>query len=208
MDAIASLCDKLSEAIRNYRGNRLFTAAISGIDASGKGYIAKLVQEEMEQRGYRVANINIDPWQNPLSVRLQEKNAVENFYSRVFRWNDFFGQLIIPLQLNKKIHPETFLIRTDSDTYYPFTYHYDNAGLLMIQGILLLQEKYLSYYDYKIWIDCSFETGLRRAIARNVENLDEERLIHDYHTWYYPAQRLHFLNDAPREKADIFFNNE
>jgi putative protein kinase ArgK-like GTPase of G3E family len=42
-----------------------FTLAISGIDASGKGYITKLVQEELERRGLKVANINIDPWQNP-----------------------------------------------------------------------------------------------------------------------------------------------
>jgi uridine kinase len=71
----------------------------------------------------------------------------------------------------------------------------------------LLQEKYSRYYDYKIWVDCSFETGMKRAIERNTEKLDETRLIHDYNTYYYPAQTLHFKKDNPMNAADFVFDN-
>src|SRR5690349_17356465 len=93
---------KLTELVlreyRSYRNQSVFTVAISGIDASGKGFIAALLQNELEKQGLKVANINIDPWQNPITLRLKEENPAENFYKEVFRWDDFFTQLIIPLK--------------------------------------------------------------------------------------------------------------
>ena len=208
MDDIGALCDKIEEQLKKYKGQRLFTVTISGIDASGKGYITKLLQDGLEARGYKIANINIDPWQNPLPVRLQKENAAENFYDNVFRWEDFFNQLITPLQKTKRIYLETKLIRSDADEYYPFLYDHRSLDILLLEGILLFQKKYLGYYDYKIWVDCSFETGIKRAIDRNIENLDEEQLISDYNRYYYPAQQLHFLKDEPQKIADLIFSND
>jgi hypothetical protein len=53
-----------------------------------------------------------------------------------------------------------------------------------------------------------FETGLERATQRNTENLDVQGLLHDYNTFYYPAQYYHLRKDDPMAKADIIFNNE
>ena len=205
---IKSLAEKIINRYKDHQQASLFTVAISGIDASGKGYITNKLQEVLETTGYKVANINIDPWQHPIPVRLQEKNAAENVYENIFRWDDFFEQLIFPLQQNKNIHLQTTGIRSDRDIYYSLIYQHTNIDILLIEGILIFKKKYLSYYNYKIWIDCSFETGLQRAIKRNAENLDEERLIHDYHTFYYPAQRLHFEKDNPQLAADLIFNND
>lgn len=208
MDSIEELCCSIIEKKESHDGGRLFTAAISGIDASGKGYVGRLLQEQLEKDGYKIANINIDPWQNPIPVRIQKENPAENVYENIFRWNDFFEQLIFPLQKNKRIYLETEGIRTDADIYYPLVYDFKNIDILLIEGIFLFKRKFLHYYDYKIWIECSFETGLTRAIKRNVEKLNEERLIHDYQTYYYAAQRLHFEKDDPKGNADIIFINE
>jgi uridine kinase len=139
---------------------------------------------------------------------LKKEKPAENFYKNVFRWDDFFQHLILPLQKQKSIHLETMLIRTDADEYYPFTYRFTHIDILLIEGICLFQKGLLAYYHQKVWIDCSFETGLKRAIGRNAEKLDEEKLIHDYNTWYYPAQRFHFEKDRPRQQADIIFDND
>lgn len=207
MDSVHDLTDKLVERYRPNTSSSAFTAAISGIDASGKGYIAKLLQQELENRGFKVANINIDPWQNPMAVRLKKENAAENFYESGFRWNEFFGELIFPLQKCRSIYLETKGIQTDADIYYPLLYNYRNIDILLLEGIFLFKRKYLSYYDYKIWVDCTFETGLKRALQRNVEKLGEEGLIHDYKTYYYPAQRLHFKKDNPCQTAEFNFDN-
>ena len=211
MEVISDIPSLTQKVIHFYSHNdkkTAFTVAVSGIDASGKGYISKLLQEELESMGYKVANINIDPWQNPIPIRLRKENAAENVYSAIFRWNDFFEQLIFPLQKNKGMYLDTKGIHTHSDEYYSLVYDYKNMDIILIEGILLFKKQFISYYDYKIWIDCSFETGLGRAIQRNVEKLDEEKLVHDYHTFYYTAQRLHFERDKPKEEADLIFINE
>lgn len=58
---ISSLTRKVMNAFAMHDTKTSFTIAVSGIDASGKGYISKLLQDELEQKGYKVANINIDP---------------------------------------------------------------------------------------------------------------------------------------------------
>lgn len=205
---ISSLTKKLLDSFANHDKKTAFTVAISGIDASGKGYTANLLQLELESKGYNVANINIDLWQKPIPVRLQEENAAENVYENIFRWNNIFEQLIFPLQKNKSIYLETQGIRTDADIYYPLIYDHKYIDILIVEGILLFKKKYLPYYDFKMWIDCSFKTGLERAIKRNAENLDKERLIYDYETYYYATQRLHFKRDNPQQAANIIFHND
>jgi uridine kinase len=204
---IPSLTQRVIDAFFLHDKQTTFTAAISGVDASGKGYITKLLQNELEGKGYNIANINIGPWQNPLPVRLRKENPAENVYENIIRWDDFIEQLIFPLKQNKNIYLVTTGILSDSDIYYPLIYDHKNVDILLIDGILILKKQYLLLYNYKIWIDCSFETGLKRAIKRNVEKLDEERLIHDYLTFYYAAQRLHFERDNPKHSADLIYDN-
>jgi uridine kinase len=203
---------KLTELILreygSYRNQDVFTVAISGIDGSGKGFVADLLQNELEKQNLKVANINIDPWQNPIVLRLKKENPVENFYREVFRWDDFFTQLITPMKKSGSIYLEAMLIRTDADEYYPHVYNFIDVNILLIEGIFLLKKALLNYYDSKIWIDCSFETGLQRAMARNVENLSKEQLIHDYNTYYYPAQQYHFQQDNPQKSSDIIYCND
>ncbi len=207
MESVKDLANKIIEAYNNQSNSRVFTVAISGIDASGKGFISSLLQKELAGCGLHTANINIDPWQHPIPTRLKKENAAENVYENIFRWNDFFEQLIFPLQKNRSVYLETKGIRSDADIYYPLTYSFKIIDILIIEGILLFKTKYLPIYDLTIWIDCSFESGLKRAIKRNVEKLDEERLVLDYDMYYYAAQRLHFDRDKPRDKADLIFDN-
>jgi uridine kinase len=208
LNDIPSLAKKVADAFTYHNKKTAYTVAISGIDASGKGYAAELLQEELKKMDFKVASINIDLWQNPIPIRLQKENAAENTYENIFRWNDFFEQLVFPLQKNKSIYLEIQAIRSDADVSYPLIYDYKNIDILIVEGILLFKKKYLSYYDYKIWIDCSFETGLRRALQRNVEKLDEETLIHDYNTYYYPAQQYHLKKDRPINFSDVIYCND
>lgn len=205
---IPGLVSAVTDKYKLHRANSAFTIAISGIDAAGKGHISKLLYEELSKHGFNVALINTDPWQNPISIRLQKENAAQNVYDHIFRWNEFFEQLIFPLQQNKSIYLETTGIHSHADIYYPLVYDHKDIDILIIEGILLFKRQYLHYYDYKIWINCSFETGLQRALARNAEKLNTEQLIHDYHTYYYAAQRLHLEKDEPKRSTDLIFDND
>lgn len=192
----------------DHTADHVFTVAFSGIDASGKGYIAKRLENELTGKGLRVANINIDPWQNPIPIRLKKENPAENFYQNVFRWDDVFQQLIIPLRKAGTVHLAARLIYTHADEYFNFEFDFENIDILLVEGIFLFQQKLLMHYDLTVWIECSFETGLKRALRRNVERLSKEKLIEDYQTYYYPAQRYHFQKDSPRQLSDIIYCND
>ena len=208
MSYISELADNIIEKLKIHSSTNTFTVGISGIDASGKGYITGFLQKELEKRNYKVANINVDPWQNPIPIRLQKEDPAENFYKNVFRWDNFFSQLIVPLRTNRHIYLQTMLIRTDGDFYYSFIYDFNDIDILLIEGIFLFKQELLNYYDWKIWIDCSFETGIYRAIERNSEKLSREQLIHDYNTYYYPAQIYHFQRDDPKDVSNIIYCND
>jgi len=208
MSSISELAAKIITGYKKHSLPSIYTVGISGIDASGKGYTTNILQKELERAGFRVANINIDPWQNAIPIRLQKENPAENFYKNAFRWNDFFSQLIIPLKKNGLVNLKTTLIRSDADECYSYTYDLNAIDIILLEGIFLFKKELLTFYDCKIWIDCSFETGLQRAISRNVEKLSEEQLIHDYNTYYYPAQRYHFQKDNPVGASDIVYNND
>ena len=115
MSYISELADNIIEKFKIHSSTNTFTVGISGIDASGKGYITGFLQKELEKRNYKVANINVDPWQNPIPIRLQEEDPAENFYKNAFRCDNFFSQLIVPLRSNRHIYLQTTLIRTDGD---------------------------------------------------------------------------------------------
>ena len=151
MSYISELADNIIEKLKIHSSTNTFTVGISGIDASGKGYITGFLQKELEKRNYKVANINVDPWQNPIPIRLQKEDPAENFYKNVFRWDNFFKQLIVPLRTNRHIYLQTSLIRTDGDFYYSFIYDFNDIDILLIEGIFLFKQELLNYYDWKIF---------------------------------------------------------
>ena len=208
MDPTNNLSKIILKRFYDHTHDHVFTVAISGIDASGKGYVAKRLESELTRKGLKVANINVDPWQNPIPIRLNKENPAENFYETGFRWDDMFEKLIIPLRKCKSIQLTSRLIFSHADEYFDHQFSYRNIDILLLEGIFLFQEQFLGLYDFKIWIDCSFETGLRRAIRRNIEKLSDERLVEDYETYYYPAQRYHFEKDNPKSLSDIIFCND
>ena len=208
MDLIKKLSEIILQKFYAHTHDHVFTVAISGIDASGKGYVAKCLEGELMREGLNVANINIDPWQNPIPIRLKKENPAENFYKNSFRWDDMFEKLIIPLRKDKSIQLTSRLIFSHADEYFDHQFSYRNIDILLLEGIFLFQEQFLERYDFKIWIDCSFETGLQRATRRNIEKLSIERLVEDYETYYYPAQRYHFEKDNPKSLSDIIYCND
>ena len=72
----------------------------------------------------------------------------------------------------------------------------------------MFKPMYRDHFDLKVWIDCSFATALRRAMARRQERLPPQEAKRAFETIYFPAQRIHLARDNPRKAADIVFTNE
>jgi uridine kinase len=78
----------------------------------------------------------------------------------------------------------------------------------VLEGIYLSKRTFRRYYDLALWIDCSFETALVRALRREQEGLLPDETIGAYRTIYFPAQYIHVALDNPRSTADVILDND
>jgi len=200
--------DEILKTRQRIAAHRCALIAISGIDASGKGYLAAQIAGQLRARGARIALINIDGWLNLPHVRFSEANPAAHFYDHAIRFDDMFTQLIFPLRERRSLRIEMDFTEENATSYRPKVCRFEDIDIILLEGIYLLKRTYQAYYDASFWIDCSFETALERAIGRAQEGLSPQETVKAYRTIYFPAQEIHLSKDHPRAAAGMVINND
>lgn len=181
---------------------------ISGVDASGKGFVTVKLAKEIEETGFKVASINADGWLNLPHIRFNQTNPAENFYEKAIRFDEMFEKLILPLKETCSINLTADFVEETSSEFCQHKYFYENIDIILLEGIFLFKPDFLEFFDLKIWIDCSFKTALKRAILRSQEGLSKSETLKAYQTIFFPAQKIHLAKDKPLEKIDLIFRND
>ena len=185
--------------------DRATLVGISGIDGSGKGYITAKLAAELT--GPSIAVINVDGWLDLPDVRFDPSDPAENFYANGIRLDEMFRRLVLPLKSDRCVDILMDYTEESANAFRPHTYRFSDIDIILLEGIFLFKKQYAAHFDLKIWIECSFETALERAIGRSQEGLSAEETVRAYETIYFPAQRIHFAKDDPRSAADLNFDN-
>jgi uridine kinase len=205
LDAIST---RIVDITRGLRRQRSALVAVTGIDGSGKGYLALRFSQILQRADLRVGLINIDGWLNLPSVRFSEMNPAQNFYEHAIRFDELFEPLVLPLKANRYAKVEADFAEETASAYRRQTFSFDDIDVILLEGIYLLKRRFQHLYDLSIWIDCTFETALERAIKRGQEGLPPDEVTRAYQTIYFPAQRIHFEIDRPQQAASIVFPND
>lgn len=184
-----------------------YVVGVSGIDSSGKGYISKRLHAAISASGLSCSLIGIDGWLQPPSKRFSEHDPGQHFYECGFRFDEMQRKLYEPLCSSGIVD---FVAKhadpTDSEEMVDYHYQISQPDVIIFEGIFLLQDRFS--FDYSVWIECSYETALDRALERNQESLPEERIRSDYHTIYFAAQSIHLQKDNPRGRCDFILLND
>jgi uridine kinase len=188
--------------------NQAHLIGISGIDGAGKSYVSTKMEQELIRSGRKAVAIHADRWINLPGKRFSKENPAMHFYLNAIRFDEMLSSFILPLKRQKSIEVEMECAEETSTEYTKHRLSYSDVEIILLEGIYLFKKEYRKLFDLAIWIDCSFETALQRAIARAQEGLSREETIHAYETIYFPAQRIHFEKDHPRENADVIISNE
>jgi len=183
-------------------------AAISGIDGSGKSTMARQVVERLKSQGLIVALIGLDAWHHLPEKRFNQDAPAQHFYNYAFRFDELFELLINPLRHNRSTHLTVELTRLPENDLYLHSYDLDKVDVIVLEGIFLFKKELRENYDLAFWVECSFETALRRALLRNQEGLSEAEIIRDYQTIYFPAQKIHLTRDNPKSHVDGIVEND
>ena len=187
---------------------RSVLVGISGIDGSGKGYVARQIEARLGQHGIAAATINVDGWLHLPEKRFDPAAPAQHFYDSAIRFDEFFAQLVKPLRDHRSVFLEADFTEETASAYRKHTYKFKNVSVILVEGIFLFKRGYRKLFDLAIWIDCSFPTALARALARSQEGLPLAGMITAYETIYFPAQRIHLDRDDPRSSADLVLNND
>jgi uridine kinase len=181
---------------------------LSGIDGAGKGFVAAKLEAELRGAGLRVASINVDGWLNLPSVRFSKIDPAEHFYYNALRLDAMFSELVLPLRRHRTHRVTARLAEETARTYHEHLYEFENIDVVLLEGIFLYKRAYRAHFDVACWVDCTFETALKRAVRRSQEGLPREETVSAYQTIYFPAQRLHFERDEPLASADLVLRND
>jgi uridine kinase len=204
LDAVAdAVAERERTAVR-----RVPLVAVSGIDGSGKSTIAPALGAALTERGLHAAVITADPWHTPAPIRFNAKDPARHFYRYAFRWTELFERVIDPLRRHRSLTLSLPLLRLSDDSWHEHLYDFHDVDVVILEGIFVLRRIFRRRYNVAVWIHCSFETALRRALARNQEDRDVAQLRHDYSTVYFPAQQLHLRRDQPHAAADFILGND
>ncbi|MDJ1171374.1 uridine kinase [Roseofilum sp. BLCC_M154] len=208
LNDIHKAVDRIAQARSETSGDRSLLVAISGIDGSGKGVVSHELFNVLNSRNFNVALIGLDAWHHQQNIRFNPDNLPEHFYNHAFRWQELFDSLILPLKANKSIYLQAQSLDLKTDELYDETYDFQEIDIILFEGIFILKKPWINEYDLKIWVDCSFETALNRALSRGQEGLGEEETIRDFQNIYFPAQKIHFERDNPTASASLIINND
>lgn len=207
MTGLGEVTRKILERRATVSSSRCLLVGISGIDGSGKGYIAKQLEAHLALHGVIPATLNVDGWLNLPAKRFAPNAPAANFYQNAIRFDEFFTRLVMPLRDQRGVHLVADFAEETASHYRQHIYDFKDVSVVLVEGIFLFKPQYRGYFDLAIWIDCSFPTALARAISRAQEGLPPANTIAAYETIYFPAQRIHLALDQPREKADLIFEN-
>src|SRR6266436_9278944 len=130
--------------------NRAILVGISGIDASGKGFITEKIAKRLQELGWRVATINADDWLNLLEVCLSQHKPAEHFYEHAMRFDEMFDRLIVPLKESRAVS----FVADCADakgSRRKHRYEFRKIDIILLEGIFLFRPAYREHFDLTAW---------------------------------------------------------
>ena len=199
---------RIMDTRRSIDAKRGILTAVTGIDGCGKGYVTARIVDAIRAQGCRAAAVNVDGWLNLPHKRFDASHPAGHFYHHAIRFDEMFSQLVFPLRDRRSVRVEADYVEETAAEYRRHIYEFEAIDVIVLEGIYLLKTALQACYDVSVWIDCTFETALERAMARAQEGLSPEDTVRAYRTIYFPAQEIHFKRDNPRAAATLIVNND
>jgi uridine kinase len=208
---VDELLQKLSARITPISVPHPTRVAIDGIDAAGKTTLANALAGRMRRDGHEIIRASIDGFHRPLAERYA-RGALSpvGYYEDSFDYERLVHLLLAPLSKNDpgRYQRQAFDYLSDA----PAPAMPESCGpraILLFEGVFLFRPEINSWWDYRIFVDVSFEAALQRAIARDGPRMGGERSTENkYRQRYFPGQRLYFDLAKPKNLAHVIVHND
>lgn len=209
---IHQVIDKLSIEIQEKsQGLELFVVGISGLDASGKTQVAKLLSGQLVSNGVNVLTVSGDSFQYPREYKenLQETDWATQHIKRTINFEKMTQEFLVRLQqlpnnlsLDVVDYDTKEVIQKNITLSYPL--------VVIIESIYLFQKTLIPFIQYKIFLAISIPESLKRAQSRQ-RDLDlyggPEGVKKKYSLKNYPGFIQFEKQENPKQYADTIIDN-
>jgi len=177
---------------------------INGVDTSGKTVFSDNLCNYLRRRGVSAQVLHGDDFHNPLALRRTDDSpddSPEGYLKYAFDIPKLEG-LIRELKAGKIT--TIGLLDLDSDTYSEKVFK--PTDVVIVEKVLLYREPLKELFDYRIFIDITFEEVLIRARERDVPKYGEN-YMQRYKQRYIPAQKLYIDRYDPKAYSHLVIDN-
>lgn len=185
--------------------NRPFIVGIDGLGGSGKTTLALNLKQELRIVDHEASILHMDDHIVKKSERYGTGN--EEWYEYyVLQWNIELIRTDLFLKLYR--NHETIALpfyQSLTDTIVTQPINITPATIILIEGVFLQRKEWRDFFDYMIFIDCSYEVRAERVVGRDVYLGDEQARIDKYKRRYWLAEEHYFLNENPIGQADYIY---
>lgn len=201
--------DSIHENIQTRkRKNIPLLVGINGVDTSGKTTFTKQLAEYLVDKGYPVQILHLDDFHNPQEIRYKEADPIYTYINNAFDLHRIEDELLKPMKQVGHLNKELMLLDLEKDEFcIKKEYNITQDTIVLFEGVLLYREPLDSYFDFRIYLDISFDEVIKRATKRD-GYLFGDGIIEKYQQKYIPIQKIYMEKYKPKENSDLVICNE
>jgi uridine kinase len=204
------LIKKISHHIAKIERPHPVRVAIDGVDCAGKTMFAAELGQELHKQNRPIIHASIDGFHRTREERYRRgKLSPKGYFCDSFDLDALTQNLLKPLGLHGDLiyTNAVFDFRTDSPVP-KITHKTPPDAILLFDGVFLLRPEIDAHWDFRIFLQVSFQTVLERALLRDAKLFGSAQETEQrYLKRYIPGQKIYMKEVHPRQKADIVIDN-
>ncbi|MBK7104802.1 MAG: hypothetical protein IPH62_05920 [Ignavibacteriae bacterium] len=205
------IISKISKVINSIKLPHPTRVAIDGPGNAGKTTFANELENELIKLERNVIRSTIDGFHHPPEFRRRQGQfSPKGYLEDSHDYESIKKYLLTPLGPNGNLEyiESIYNFKINQPTNSEIRKAEKNS-LLIFDGIFLFKEQLISNWDYKIYIDASFEKTHQRAIERDSELFGGiENVNKLYKLRYIPGHEMYLSMYNPIGVSDIAINND
>ncbi len=193
------------------KAEAVFRVAVTGITASGKSTLAAELATRISALGRQCVHLQVDGFHNPRAIRYRRgRESAEGYYRDAYDYAQLIARALVPLGSpgDRSYVVRVFDLEADSPVETR-PIKLDRGSIVIFDASFLLRPEIRDHFDYRIFVQTSFEEARARGVQRDAAALGgteaAERL---YRLRYHAAQQIYFAEARPLRYADSLFVNE
>ncbi len=196
------------EILNKKQHDKPLIVGINGVDTSGKTMFTKEFNRFLQKMRIKTQMIHMDDFHHPSIIRYKGKDPITSYIDNAFDLDKLVDEILKPITNNHQLDKEIKLLDMEKDQLtIKKRYRIDKDTIVLIEGVLLYREPIYQYFDYRIFIDITFDEVLIRAKRRD-HHIFGDAVLNRYINKYIPIQKMYLKKYKPKAISDIIINNE